>query len=83
MSTAHTNKLDPAQAWEVVWKELRTVGIAEGESGPLDGSISCGHNAERAIRGLQLAKLSALDVQNVGLLVQAAIHAAGLHRKRG
>jgi hypothetical protein len=77
-----TNKLDPNQAWEGVWNELRTVGITQGEVGPVDGNISCGRNAERAILGLQLAKLNAIDVQNVGMLIQAAIHAAGLYRKK-
>jgi hypothetical protein len=82
MSDVQTSKMEPAQAWEVVWNELKTVGIVSGESGPVDGNISCGHNAERAIRGLQLTSLNAIDIQNIGMLVQAAIHAAGLRRKK-
>ena len=82
MSDVHTSKMDPAQAWEVVWNELKTVGIVQGESGPIDGNISCGRNAERAIRGLQLGSLNAIDVQNIGMLVQTAIHAAGLYRRK-
>ena len=80
-SEVYTSKMEPAQAWEVVWNELKTVGISRGEAGPVDGNICCGHNADRAIRGLHLANLTAIDVQNIGMLVQAAIHAAGLYRK--
>jgi hypothetical protein len=83
MSDVQTNKMDPGQAWDAVWSELRTVGIIQGEVGPIDGNLSCGRNAERAIRGLQLTTLNAVDVQNIGMLVQAAIHAAGLWRKKG
>lgn len=82
MSEAQTNKMHPAQAWEVVWNELQAVGIVQGEVGPIDGNLSCGRNAERAIRGLQMTELSPVDVQNIGMLVQAAIHAAGLRRKK-
>jgi hypothetical protein len=74
--------MDPAHAWEVVWNELKMVGIVPGDSGPVDRDIRCGHNAERAIRGLQLANLTAIDIQNIGLLLQAGIHAAGLYRKK-
>jgi hypothetical protein len=74
--------MDPAHAWESVWNELKMVGIVPGDSGPIDRHMSCGQNAERAIRGLQLANLNAIDVQNIGLLLQAAIHAAGLYRKK-
>lgn len=79
---SQTNKMDPAQAWEVVWNELKTVGIAQGESAPFDGNIAWGRNADRAIRGLQLSNLNAIDVSNIGMLIQAAIHAAGLYRKK-
>jgi hypothetical protein len=82
MSDVETSRMTPAQAWDVVWSELKTVGIVRGEIGPIDENLSCGRNAERAIRGLQLTELSAVDVQNIGMLVQAAIHAAGLARKR-
>lgn len=82
MSDVQTSKMEPGQAWEVVWNELKAVGIVQGEVGPIDGHISCGRNAERAIRGLQLTSLNAVDVQNIGMLVQAAIHAAGLSRKK-
>lgn len=78
-----TSKIDPSHAWEVVWNELRQVGIIRGESGPVDGSIAWGKNAERAIQGLQLSNtLAAIDISNIGLLIQAAIHAAEVYRKK-
>lgn len=78
-----TSKMDTDQAWEVVWSELQQVGIMQGEAGPIDGSIFWGKNAERAIRGLQIStQLSAIDISNIGLLVQAAIHAAEVYRKK-
>lgn len=82
MSEVETSKMSPTQAWDFVWRELKTVGIVEGDLGPIDGNISCGRNAERAIRGLQMTELSPVDVQNIGMLVQAAIHAAGLLRRK-
>lgn len=85
MSTegSSTSKMDADQAWEVVWNELRQVGIIQGESGPYDGSIAWGKNAARAIAGLHISTtLTAIDVSNIGLLVQAAIHAAEVYRKK-
>ena len=71
-----TSAMDPAHAWEGVWSELNAVGIVQGQPGPTDGSISCGRVAERCIRSLQLGSLNAMDVQNIGMLVQVAILAA-------
>src|SRR5262245_45620868 len=73
-----TAQSEPGPAWELVWKELRRVGIAPGQPGPSEGTIRFGQNAERAIEGLQESKLPSGDVANIGLLLQAAIQAAEL-----
>ena len=81
--SAITTEMDAGQAWKVVWTELGQVGILQGQAGPHDGSIAWGKNAERAICGLQQSTtLTAIDVSNIGLLVQAAIHAAEVYRKK-
>jgi hypothetical protein len=74
---------EPSQAWEVIWNELRRAGIFKGEVGPVDGSIRWGDNASRAIQRLQSAKLTADEVINIGLLLQAAIHAAEVYWRPG
>ena len=76
-----TAQSEPGPAWELVWKELRRVGIAQGQPGPSEGTMHFGQNAERAIEGLQDSKLPPGDVANIGLLLQAAIQAAELHAR--
>jgi len=73
-----TARSEPGPAWELIWKELRAVGIVRGQPGPSEGTIRYGQNAERAIEGLQESKLPPGDVANIGLLLQAAIQAAEL-----
>jgi hypothetical protein len=73
-----TAQSEPGPAWELVWKELRQVGIFQDQPGPSEGTIHFGQNANRAIEGLQDSKLPPGDVANIGLLLQAAIQAAGL-----
>jgi hypothetical protein len=73
-----TAQSEPGPAWDLVWKELRRVGILQGQQGPSEGSMHYGQNAERAIEGLQDSKLPSGDVTNIGLLLQAAIQAAEL-----
>ena len=73
-----TAQSEPGPAWDLVWKELRHVGILQGQQGPSEGSMHYGQNAERAIAGLQDSKLQPGDVANIGLLLQAAIQAAEL-----
>jgi hypothetical protein len=73
-----TAQSEPGQAWDLVWKELRRVGIVQGQPGPSEGTIHYGQNAERAIEGLQDSKLPTGDVTNIGLLLQTAIQAAEL-----
>jgi len=77
-----TAQSEPGPAWELVWKELRAVGIAPGQPGPSEGTIYFGQNAERAIEGLQESKLPPGDVANIGLLLQAAIQAAELRARQ-
>ena len=67
---------EPGQAWEMVWNELRHAGITKGYVGPVDGDIQWGENAAVAIQRLQESKLPASDVNNIGLLLQAALHGA-------
>src|SRR5437588_5521499 len=73
-----TAQSEPGPAWDLVWNELRSVGIVQGQQGPSQGTIHYGQNAERAIEGLQDSKLPPGDVTNIGLLLQAAIQAAEL-----
>ena len=77
-----TTQSEPGAAWEIVWKELRRVGILRGEPQPTQGNIYWGQNAERAIEGLQESKLPPGDVTNIGLLLQAAIQAAELSARQ-
>src|ERR1700747_3515380 len=73
-----TAQSEPGLAWDLVWKEVRQVGILQGQPGPSESNIHYGQNAERAIEGLQDSKLPPGDVANIGLLLQAAIQAAEL-----
>ena|SRR5438128_4137898 len=77
-----TAQSEPGPAWELVWKELRQVGIFQGQPAPSEGTIHFGQNANRAIEGLQDSKLPPGDVANIGLLLQAAIQAAELLMRR-
>jgi hypothetical protein len=74
--TAHN---EPGQAWAMVWNELKRAGIRPGEKGPIEGTIHWGENAEVAIQMLKESKLPASDVDNFGLLLQAALHAAEIY----
>jgi len=69
---------EPGQAWEMVWNELRHAGITKGYVGPVDGEIRWGENAAVAIQRLQESKLPSSNVNNIGLLLQAALHGAEL-----
>ena len=59
--TAKTVRNEPAQAWEMIWNELRRTGIFQGQSGPVERNIRWGENASMAIQRLQEAKLPAAD----------------------
>jgi hypothetical protein len=74
--TAHN---EPGQAWEIVWNELRRAGITKGQAGPVDGKIHWGENAAVAVQRLQESKLALSDVNNIGLLLQAALHGAEIY----
>ena len=76
MTARQTAYSEPGQAWEMVWNELRRAGISKGDIGPIDGIVNWGENAAVAIERLQESKLPASDVNNIGLLVQAAVHGA-------
>jgi len=65
---------EPGQAWKMVWDELRRAGITK--AGPVDGMVNWGENAAIALDRLQESKLPPSDVNNIGLLVQAALHGA-------
>jgi hypothetical protein len=80
---SQTVRNEPGQAWEMVWNELKRAGIFKGQSGPVDADIRWGENADRAIQQLQEAKLPAADIDNIGLLLQAAIHAAEIYWRPG
>jgi hypothetical protein len=73
-----TIRSEPGQAWEMVWKELRRVGITKGDIGPCDGIVNWGENAAIAIERLQESKLPASDVNNIGLLIQATVRGAAI-----
>lgn len=74
-----TVRNEPSQAWDMIWKELARTGIIKGESGPVEENIRWGENAVTAIQRLQSAKLPASEVANIGMLLQAAIHAAEIY----
>jgi hypothetical protein len=78
-----TVRNEPGQAWEMIWNELRRTGIVKGQGGPVEGNIQWGENASIAITRLQEAKLPAAEVDNIGLLLQAAIHAAEIYWRPG
>jgi len=79
LKTIHS---EPGQAWEMVWNELGHAGITKGHAGPVDGDIQWGENAAVAIERLQQSKLPASDVNNIGLLLQAALHGAEIFWER-
>jgi hypothetical protein len=74
-----TVRNEPGQAWDMIWNELRRTGILRGQSGPVEANIRWGENALTAIRRLQEAKIPASEVANIGMLLQAAIHAAEIY----
>jgi hypothetical protein len=74
-----TVRNEPGQAWDMIWNELRRTGILRGQSGPVEADIRWGENAFMAIQRLQAAKLPAAEVANIGMLLQAAIHAAEIY----
>ncbi len=69
-----TVRNEPGQAWEMIWNELK-----RGQSGSVEENIRWGENASMAIQRLQGAKLPASEVANIGMLLQAAIHAAEIY----
>jgi hypothetical protein len=80
---SRTVRNEPQHAWEMVWNELKRTGIFKGHSGPVEADIRWGENASMAIQQLQEAKLPAAEVANIGLLLQAAIHAAEMYWRPG
>ncbi len=74
--TAHN---EPGRAWEMIWNELRRAGVSQDQIGPIEGTIHWGTNAQIAIQRLQESKLPPADVDNIGMLVQAALHAAEIY----
>jgi len=76
---AKTVRNEPGQAWDMVWNELKRTGIRKGQSGPVEANIRWGENAIMAVQRLQAAKLPASEVANIGMLLQAAIHAAEIY----
>ena len=78
-----TVRSEPGQAWETIWSELRRTGIFKGQGGPVEGNIQWGENASMAIQRLQEAKLPASEIANIGMLLQAAIHAAEIYWRPG
>jgi hypothetical protein len=79
LKTIHS---EPGQAWEMVWNELRHAGISKGQAGPVNRDIKWGENAAVAIERLQQSELPASDVNNIGLLLQAALHGAEISWSR-
>jgi hypothetical protein len=73
----------PALAWEMIWNELRRAGINRDQVGPIEGTIQWGTNAQNAIQRLQESKLPPSDVNNIGMLLQAALHAAEIFWRPG
>jgi hypothetical protein len=71
--TAHN---EPGRAWEMIWNELRRAGIHPHQVGPIEGTIHWGSNAQTAVQRLQESKLPPSAVDNIGMLLQAALHAA-------
>ena len=49
----------------------------------MEGNIQWGENASTAIQRLQEAKLPASEIANIGILLQAAIHAAEIYWRPG
>jgi hypothetical protein len=80
---AKTVRNEPGQAWDMIWDELRRAGIFRGQGGPVEGNIRWGENALMAIQRLQEAKLPAAEIDNIGMLIQAAIHAAEIYWRPG
>jgi hypothetical protein len=74
--TAHN---EPARAWEMIWNELRRAGIGMDHVGPIEGIIHWGANARIAIQRLRESGLPPADIDNIGMLLQAALHAAEIY----
>jgi len=71
------------QGWQLIWDELKRVQIAPDSSGPFEGGILWGQNANQAIQALRDLRLPLLAVHHVGLLMQAAIRAAEVRFRPG
>jgi len=70
---------EPGRAWDMIWNELRRAGISPDQVGPIEATIHWGTNAQIAIHRLQESKLPPADIDNIGLLLQAALHAAAIY----
>lgn len=77
-----TAEITTDQAWGFIWNELKRVGMAPGQSGPLEETINWGENANQSIEGLKAMNLPVPAICHVGVLVQAAIRAAEIHFRR-
>jgi hypothetical protein len=73
--TAHN---EAGRAWEMIWNELRRAGISPDQVGPIEGTIHWGSNAQTAVQRLQESKLPPSAVDNIGMLLQVALHAAAI-----
>ena len=78
-----TAEISPDQGWELIWEELKRVGIAPGRRGPFEGGVLWGENANQAIQALRELNLRIPAICSVGLLVQAAIRAAEVRFQKG
>ncbi len=78
-----TAEISTDQAWSFIWNELQRVGMAPGQSGPLEVAIDWGENANQSIEGLKAMNLSVPAICHVGVLVQAAIRAAEIRFQQG
>jgi hypothetical protein len=74
-----TDHNEPGRAWQMIWNELRRAGITRDQVGPIEGTIQWGSNAQIAIQRLQESRLPPSDVDNIGMLLQAALHAAEIY----
>jgi len=77
-----TDEISTDQSWRMIWNELKRVGLAPGQSGPLEASIDWGENANQSIEGLKALNLPIPAICHVGILVQAAIRAAEIQFRR-
>ena len=71
-----TTVISSEQGWGLIWDELKRVEITPGHGGPFEGGILWGQNANQAIQALRDLRMPLLAVHQMGLLVQATIHAA-------